>query len=107
MIKREIRSHLSTKSLIFYTAQNSHNHFLIHLLFFLGFPFSSHLGIDSHMMQNGLMGGSAAALGAGPTNNNSPSVNPDPNVKVNLENDELWKSFHKIGTEMIITKMGR
>jgi hypothetical protein len=31
----------------------------------------------------------------------------DPNIKVNLENEELWKQFHKIGTEMIITKMGR
>eukprot|EP00095_Tigriopus_kingsejongensis_P008526 maker-scaffold81_size397536-snap-gene-0.18 protein:Tk08526 transcript:maker-scaffold81_size397536-snap-gene-0.18-mRNA-1 annotation:"hypothetical protein CAPTEDRAFT_110717" len=31
----------------------------------------------------------------------------DPNVRVNLENSELWKDFHKIGTEMIITKMGR
>ena len=61
------------------------------------------------MMQSGLMGGSAmGAMGAtGPTNNNSTAVNPDPNIKVNLENDDLWKSFHKVGTEMIITKMGR
>ena len=64
------------------------------------------------MMQSGLMGSSAmgamGAMGAsGPTNNNSTAVNPDPNIKVNLENDDLWKSFHKIGTEMIITKMGR
>ncbi|NP_001007995.1 T-box transcription factor TBX6 [Xenopus tropicalis] len=29
------------------------------------------------------------------------------NVKMNLENKELWKQFHSIGTEMIITKSGR
>ena len=73
---------------------------------FAGFPFGPHLGIDP-MMQNSLMGGSAAHLATGPTNNNSAAANPDPNVKVTLENDDLWKSFHKIGTEMIITKMGR
>ena len=56
------------------------------------------------MMQNSIMGGSAIT---GPTNNNSSAANPDPNIKVTLENDDLWKSFHKIGTEMIITKMGR
>ena len=64
------------------------------------------------MMQSGLMGSSAmGAMGAmgvsGPTNNNSTAVNPDPNIKVNLENDDLWQNFNKIGTEMIITKMGR
>ena len=64
------------------------------------------MGIDP-MMQNSLMGGSAAHLATGPTNNNSAAANPDPNIKVTLENDDLWKSFHKIGTEMIITKMGR
>jgi hypothetical protein len=31
----------------------------------------------------------------------------DPNIKVTLENEDLWKEFHEIGTEMIITKMGR
>ncbi|KAM4697682.1 T-box transcription factor TBX6 [Rhinophrynus dorsalis] len=29
------------------------------------------------------------------------------NVKMTLENKELWKQFHTIGTEMIITKSGR
>ncbi|CAH2308045.1 T-box transcription factor TBX6 [Pelobates cultripes] len=29
------------------------------------------------------------------------------NVKMTLENKELWKQFHAIGTEMIITKSGR
>ena len=32
-------------------------------------------------------------------------VNDDP--KVNLESRELWEQFHKIGTEMVITKSGR
>jgi hypothetical protein len=46
---------------------------------------------------NGPAGGAAAA-----------SVSKhDPNVKVQLENEELWSQFHQIGTEMIITKMGR
>ncbi|KAK6190420.1 hypothetical protein SNE40_002295 [Patella caerulea] len=34
-----------------------------------------------------------------------PDVQDDP--KVELENDDLWKTFHKIGTEMVITKTGR
>uniref|UniRef100_A0A1A9VYI3 T-box domain-containing protein n=1 Tax=Glossina austeni TaxID=7395 RepID=A0A1A9VYI3_GLOAU len=29
------------------------------------------------------------------------------NVEVKLENNNLWQQFHKIGTEMIITKCGR
>ena len=36
-----------------------------------------------------------------------PQVKTDPNIKVSLENMELWREFHKIGTEMIITKIGR
>ena len=31
----------------------------------------------------------------------------DPNIKVRLENEDLWRQFDGIGTEMIITKMGR
>lgn len=31
----------------------------------------------------------------------------DKNIKVTLENKELWDKFHAIGTEMIITKCGR
>ena len=31
----------------------------------------------------------------------------DPNIKVSLENRELWDKFDEIGTEMIITKSGR
>ncbi|XP_065360846.1 T-box protein 2 [Calliphora vicina] len=30
-----------------------------------------------------------------------------PGVDVTLQNDDLWKQFHQIGTEMIITKSGR
>ncbi|XP_069562875.1 T-box transcription factor 16 [Brachyistius frenatus] len=29
------------------------------------------------------------------------------NVRMSLEDPELWKNFHEIGTEMIITKLGR
>ena len=29
------------------------------------------------------------------------------NIKVELENSDLWEKFHQIGTEMIITKTGR
>jgi hypothetical protein len=45
--------------------------------------------------------------GGGPASNNNPASNPDPKVKVILENEDLWRRFHQIGTEMIITKMGR
>lgn len=30
-----------------------------------------------------------------------------PGVEMKLQNKELWRDFHKIGTEMIITKCGR
>ncbi|XP_034655912.1 T-box transcription factor TBX6 [Drosophila subobscura] len=30
-----------------------------------------------------------------------------PGVEMTLQNDDLWKQFHQIGTEMIITKSGR
>ncbi|CAD7004866.1 unnamed protein product [Ceratitis capitata] len=32
---------------------------------------------------------------------------PLPGAEAKLENNELWRQFHKIGTEMIITKSGR
>ncbi|XP_028313748.1 T-box transcription factor 16 [Gouania willdenowi] len=39
------------------------------------------------------------------------SSGPDPylqsNIRMTLEDPELWKTFHDIGTEMIITKLGR
>lgn len=31
----------------------------------------------------------------------------DKNIKITLENRDLWSKFHSIGTEMIITKTGR
>ena len=31
----------------------------------------------------------------------------DSNVRVNLQNKEMWDKFHSVGTEMIITKAGR
>jgi len=31
----------------------------------------------------------------------------DKNIKINLENRDLWHKFHSLGTEMIITKSGR
>lgn len=30
-----------------------------------------------------------------------------PDVNATLQNIELWRQFHEIGTEMIITKSGR
>lgn len=32
---------------------------------------------------------------------------PDKNIKMTLDNRELWRKFHTLGTEMIITKSGR
>ena len=34
-------------------------------------------------------------------------VTPSKGVHINLENNELWKKFHALNTEMIITKTGR
>lgn len=39
----------------------------------------------------------------GPSQNDA----TDKNIKINLENRELWSKFHNLGTEMIITKTGR
>ncbi|XP_061388349.1 T-box-containing protein TBX6L-like [Musca vetustissima] len=36
-----------------------------------------------------------------------PAHPPLPGVEAKLENKDLWQQFHKIGTEMIITKTGR
>ena len=32
---------------------------------------------------------------------------PDKNIKMTLDNRDLWRKFHSLGTEMIITKSGR
>lgn len=42
----------------------------------------------------------------------SMAAGPDPaylqgNIRMTLEDPDLWKTFHGIGTEMIITKPGR
>lgn len=41
----------------------------------------------------------------------APAMAPDAyvqgNIRLSLEEPELWKAFHHIGTEMIITKPGR
>lgn len=55
------------------------------------------------------LGGAYGPCGGmyGPGQTDQSHVKTDPNIKVSLENQELWREFHKIGTEMIITKMGR
>ena len=40
-------------------------------------------------------------------NNGSTNNNKDKNIKLKLENRELWQKFASFGTEMIITKTGR
>ena len=47
-----------------------------------------------------MLGG--VGVGVGQENNNV-----DKNIKVTLENRDLWNKFHGLGTEMIITKTGR
>lgn len=32
---------------------------------------------------------------------------PDKNIKMTLDNRDLWRKFSSLGTEMIITKSGR
>ena len=51
--------------------------------------------------------GPSAAAATPPNANGTANTNPDPSINVSLENEDLWKRFHEIGTEMIITKMGR
>eukprot|EP00093_Oithona_nana_P013459 13459.XXX_934402_930288_1 [CDS] Oithona nana genome sequencing. len=71
-------------------------------LTFTGFPFGPHLGLDSMMHTMG-----PAAVSTATATNGTANANPDPSINVSLENEDLWKRFHEIGTEMIITKMGR
>ena len=35
------------------------------------------------------------------------TMKSDPAINISLENSELWDEFHRLGTEMIITKLGR
>ncbi|GFO08954.1 T-box transcription factor tbx2 [Plakobranchus ocellatus] len=55
------------------------------------------------------LGSSSAATdhkrGLGGGQNSSDAV--DKNIKVTLDNRDLWGKFHSLGTEMIITKTGR
>lgn len=91
--------------------------------------FYTALQINSHVMSSALLKGLgrnlslmpadfithpgevyAAALrgvgiGVGPTEAQDADVNDDP--KAELEGMDLWKKFHSIGTEMVITKSGR
>lgn len=53
-----------------------------------------------------MMPAAAAAMHM-PTQMLIPSHPPLPGVEAKLENNDLWQQFHKIGTEMIITKSGR
>ena len=83
------------------TRQGLKIHFLKCDNFLSGFPFGPHLGLDSMMHSMGPTAVSSAAT------NGTANANPDPSINVSLENEDLWKRFHEIGTEMIITKMGR
>ena len=53
----------------------------------------------------GAMGLNSAAVAGGPPEGQDADVKDDP--KAELEGCDLWKKFHSIGTEMVITKSGR
>ncbi|XP_032071084.1 T-box transcription factor TBX18 [Thamnophis elegans] len=54
-----------------------------------------------------LNGASPPLTPAGPAKAASPLLAPPQVPRVDLQGAELWKRFHEIGTEMIITKAGR
>uniref|UniRef100_A0A8C5RTM9 T-box transcription factor 18 n=1 Tax=Laticauda laticaudata TaxID=8630 RepID=A0A8C5RTM9_LATLA len=57
--------------------------------------------------EEGFLNGTSPPLtSAGPAKAASPSLAPQV-PRVDLQGAELWKRFHEIGTEMIITKAGR
>ncbi|XP_026582323.1 T-box transcription factor TBX18 [Pseudonaja textilis] len=57
--------------------------------------------------EEGFLNGTSPTLtSAGPAKAASPSLAPQV-PRVDLQGAELWKRFHEIGTEMIITKAGR
>lgn len=74
-------------------------------------PFSG--GYHSGGMTPGMTGSSYDAkrhvLTSTPGSTAAPRVDqrPDKNIKVTLDNRDLWRKFHTLGTEMIITKSGR
>jgi len=74
-------------------------------------PFSG--GYHSGAMTPGMTGSGYDAkrhvLTSRPGSTAAPRVDqrPDKNIKVTLDNRDLWRKFHTLGTEMIITKSGR
>ncbi|XP_070205063.1 T-box transcription factor TBX6-like isoform X2 [Littorina saxatilis] len=52
-----------------------------------------------------MLGGVGMGMGMAPPG--AENNNVDKNIKVTLENRDLWSKFHSLGTEMIITKTGR
>ena len=52
-----------------------------------------------------MLGGVGVGMGVAPPG--SENNNIDKNIKVTLDNRDLWSKFHSLGTEMIITKTGR
>ena len=50
-------------------------------------------------------GGKLGPQGPYPPMEPDPDVDDDPSAE--LESVDLWKRFHKLGTEMVITKSGR
>lgn len=50
---------------------------------------------------------SGVGVGMGVAPPGSENNNIDKNIKVTLDNRDLWSKFHSLGTEMIITKTGR
>ena len=52
-------------------------------------------------------GGGSSSSGSGDGLNHGGSLEEKDAIQVELQGSELWKRFHDIGTEMIITKAGR
>ncbi|XP_012311148.1 T-box transcription factor TBX22 isoform X1 [Aotus nancymaae] len=49
----------------------------------------------------------SSACGSDSGDRNSPESLEEKDIQMELQGSELWKKFHDIGTEMIITKVGR
>ncbi|ELK27754.1 T-box transcription factor TBX22 [Myotis davidii] len=52
-------------------------------------------------------GGGCSGCGSGGDNHKGETLEEKDAIQVELQGSELWKRFHAIGTEMIITKAGR
>ncbi|XP_067681751.1 T-box transcription factor TBX6-like isoform X1 [Haliotis asinina] len=82
-------------------------------------PQASFFGFPMHPAHDSLMAvGQSQQFGAYPhlstpdpkrmlTSGVGQSDSMDKNIKISLDNRDLWSKFHNIGTEMIITKTGR